>query len=189
MNKGKLTLITGAMFSGKTTFLLRHITIAQKNGCIYAVFKHSLDDRYAGKAFVTSHDGLSTSAHAVRNSEDLKECTRAIALQSVFVDEIQFFDPSIVVVVQDLLDRGVNVFAAGLAFDFKAEPFGMMPQLADMARSIIRVTGRCHVCGGEGTHTQRLVNGSPARKSDPVILVGGSESYQCRCVRCFKLGD
>ncbi|MFN8379018.1 MAG: thymidine kinase, partial [Anaerolineae bacterium] len=39
----------------------------------------------------------------------------------------------------------------------------------------------CVVCGEEACRTQRIVNGEPARYSDPIILVGASERYEARC--------
>jgi thymidine kinase len=82
---------------------------------------------------------------------------------------------------EELAARGVRVILAGLDMDFRGEPFGPMPTLMSRAEDVTKLHAICVVCGDEASHTQRLVNGEPARYDDPIILVGASESYEPRC--------
>jgi len=43
------------------------------------------------------------------------------------------------------------------------------------------------VCGAPATKTQRIINGQPARFSDPIIKVGASEAYEPRCRHCHQV--
>ena len=74
-----------------------------------------------------------------------------------------------------------RVILAGLDQDFRGEPFGPMPVLMAVAEKVDKLQAICIVCGDHASRTQRLVNGSPARYDDPVVIVGASEMYEARC--------
>ena len=105
-------------------------------------------------------------------------------LQVVSIDEVQFFDDAIITVVNTLANRGIRVICAGLDCDFKGEPFPVTANLLALAEDVTKLTAICAVCGKEATMTQRLVDGEPAKDSDPVVLVGAKESYEPRCRKC-----
>lgn len=99
----------------------------------------------------------------------------------VGIDEVQFLDAAIIPLALELADAGVRVILAGLDQDFRAEPFGFMPELLARAESVEKLTAICTVCGAPATRSQRLIGGHPARFDDPVVLVGAEESYEARC--------
>jgi thymidine kinase len=41
----------------------------------------------------------------------------------------------------------------------------------------------------EGSMTQRLIDGRPASRNDPVIMIGAAESYEARCRNCHEVAD
>ncbi|HEX7555177.1 MAG TPA: thymidine kinase, partial [Leptolinea sp.] len=84
-------------------------------------------------------------------------------------------------VVDTLIEKNIRVIVAGLDTDFRAEPFGCMPVLMAKAEHVDKLQAICMVCGGPASRTQRLVNGKPARYSDPVVIVGAAEMYEARC--------
>lgn len=187
---GHLEVIVGPMFSGKSEELIRRLTravIARQN---VQVFKPALDDRYHESA-VASHAGRSVHAVAVRGAADIRAHlsgegtllpSGAADLPDVVgIDEVQFMDPDLVPLVLELADAGVRVILAGLDLDFRAEPFGFMPDLLARAESVEKLTAICTVCGAPATRSQRLIGGQPARADDPVVLVGALESYEARC--------
>jgi thymidine kinase len=167
------------MFSGKTDELIRRLvraTIAKQK---VKVFKPALDDRYALEK-VTSHAGAYYEAVPVQKASDIpakvEDDTTVVA-----VDEAQFFEDELVVVAQELAERGVRVIVAGLDMDFRGEPFGPLPVLMAKAEKVDKLHAICMVCGNEASRTQRLVNGKPAKYDDPVVIVGASELYEARC--------
>ncbi|MEX1020473.1 MAG: thymidine kinase [Litorilinea sp.] len=185
-NSGWIELVCGSMFSGKTEELLRRVRRAEIARRRVQLFKPSIDIRY-GLIRVASHDGRSRNdAVVVQTAVELLHQIRPDT-QVVAIDEIQFFDDAIIDAVMLLAEQGRRVIAAGLDQDFRAEPFGAMPALLAIAEQVTKLSAICVVCGGAASRTQRLINGSPARYDDPIILVGGSESYEARCRRCHEI--
>lgn len=176
---GRIEVICGSMFSGKTEELIRRIRRARIAGMQVQVFKPAIDTRYAEQR-VTSHNGQDYEAVPCNGSQGivpklLPETT------VVAVDEAQFFDLNLISVVEQLAARDIRVILAGLDLDFRGEPFGPMPELMSRAEEVMKLHAICVICGEEASRTQRLVDGSPARYDDPVIMVGAAERYEARC--------
>jgi thymidine kinase len=100
----------------------------------------------------------------------------------IAIDEAQFYDDDIVLVCQKLADQGKRVIIAGLDQDFRGEPFGPIPKLLAVAEYINKLQAIY-----TASRTQRLVNGKPAKYSDPTILIGAKESYEARCRKCHEV--
>jgi thymidine kinase len=176
---GSIEVITGSMFCGKTDELIRRLrraTIARQN---VQVFKPVIDNRYALEK-VTSHAGSEYAAQPVPNARAILEQLQP-ATTVVGIDEAQFFDDAIILLAQQLADRGLRLIIAGLDTDFRGEPFGPMPVLMAKADIVDKLHAICMVCGDAACRTQRLVDGKPARYHDPVVIVGASELYEARC--------
>lgn len=183
---GWVELICGSMFSGKTEELLRRLRRAEIARKKVQVFKPQIDHRY-GLERVASHNGVAREdVLVVQNAAEilaqLKEETEVIA-----IDEVQFFDWTIADVCTKLADQGRRIMAAGLDQDFRGEPFGPMPLLLALAERVDKLNAICVCCGATASRTQRLIDGRPARYDDPIILVGGSESYEARCRKCHQV--
>lgn len=183
-----LELIMGPMFSGKTSELIRLVereVYAKKKG---AIFKPSLDNRYSVKE-VVSHNGLRYDAYSVLASKSGISRIPSVAAESgldvVGVDEVQFF-PTEVVDVLDGLAGAKKVIVCGLNMNFRAEPFDTTMLLAARSDRVRYLSAVCVVCGQEATRTQRLIDGEPAPKKSPTIVVGGKELYEPRCRDCYE---
>jgi thymidine kinase len=176
---GSIEVITGSMFSGKTEELIRRLRRARIAKQSIQVFKPIIDNRYTLEK-VTSHAGHEFDATPVASAADIlgqvKPDTTVVA-----IDEAQFFDPQVCETSRVLAERGLRVIVAGLDQDFRGEPFGHMPELLALAEHVDKLHAICAVCGDEGSRTQRLINGQPARFDDPVVAVGASEMYEARC--------
>ena len=185
-NGGWIELVCGSMFSGKTEELLRRIRRAEIARKKVQVFKPTIDRRY-GVERVASHNGVARDdAIVVTSSAEILGLLDP-ATEVVAVDEVQFFDEGVVDLCDLLADRGMRIIAAGLDQDFRGEPFGPMPRLLAIAEQVDKLTAICVLCGASATRTQRLIDGKPARYDDPIILVGGSESYEARCRNCHEV--
>jgi len=176
---GWIEVICGSMFSGKSEELIRRIRRCQLARQKALVFKPAIDDRYK-KEEVVSHNGNSVTAKPINRPEEMIPLVTK-DIDVIAIDEAQFFDDSIVPIVQDFADQGYRVIIAGLDMDFRGEPFGPMPKLMAVAEQVTKLQAVCTVCGHPASRTQRLINGKPASFHDPVILVGASESYEARC--------
>ncbi len=179
MSAGRIEVIVGSMFSGKTEELIRRVRRAQLAKQRVQVFKPEIDIRYS-KEEVTSHNDSRMHSIVVSRSRDiidhLEDNTRVVA-----IDEAQFFDEDIVKIVQKLADRGLRVIIAGLDMNWKAEPFHPIPALMAIAEEVVKEQAICMVCGKPASRTQKLIAG------DNQIHVGAGEAYEARCRGCHEV--
>ena len=182
---GWLEVICGPMFSGKSEEMIRRLRRAEIAGQRVAIFKPRIDDRYDATD-VVSHAGARMRAVSVETVPEL--VARAAGHDVVGIDEVQFFDASIVPAALSLADAGVRVVATGLDQDFRRLPFGPMPELLAHAEFVDKLQAVCHRCGGPATTTQRLVDGHPAPYSGDTVVVGAAEQYETRCRGCHEPG-
>lgn len=176
---GKIEVITGCMFSGKSEELIRRLKRAKIAKQKVKVFKPSIDTRYS-IVEVVSHAGDKIEAIPIASSKDiLNQIDKDTDV--VGIDEAQFFDNEIIDVLRKLSKEGIRVVVAGLDMDFRGEPFGPMPFIMAIADEVLKLHAICTVCGEDATMTQRLINGEPASYNDPVVMIGASETYEARC--------
>ena len=184
----RFEIITGPMSCGKTEELLRRLrrlTIAKKK---IKVISPMIDTRAKGD-YIESRNGLWLDAYKVKNSLDIFNVVEDDD-DVIAIDELQFFDHNIVMVINKLVAQGKKVIGTGLELDFKAEPFGSMPELMCYADKIDKLTAICMKCGSEfATRTQRLIDGKPADKNSELIMIGADETYEARCLDCYELPD
>ncbi|HDK26811.1 MAG TPA: thymidine kinase [Candidatus Atribacteria bacterium] len=181
-NVGWIEVICGSMFSGKSEELIRRVHRVQIAKKKVQVFKPTIDNRFAIQ-YIYSHNGSKIKAINISQPKELLEKldpdTEVIA-----IDEAQFYSDDIVSICQKLADEGKRIIIAGLDQDFRGEPFGPMPKLLAIAEYITKLQAICMVCGNPASRTQRIINGKPAKYSDPTILLGAKETYEARCRRC-----
>lgn len=189
LKKGRLEVVCGSMFSGKTEELMRRLKRAEYARQNVLALKHAIDKR-KHDAFIVSHNGHEYKAIPIEHASESIQAIRDLAhneIQVVGIDEIQFFPSQAMEVIVDLIEAGKRVIVAGLDLDFRGEPFGIMPQLLSLADEVIKFKAICVVCAQDAQHTQRIVNGEPAKYTDPIVMVGASECYEARCRDCFVI--
>lgn len=183
--KGCLEIICGSMFSGKSEELIRRLRRAEFARFKIQVFKPILDNRKT-LDHIHAHSGDSLEAQAVHTAQELFDHVLPDT-HVIGIDEVQFFTNDIVSCIIALIDQGKRVVVAGLDLDFRGQPFGCVPLLLACADSVTKLTAICMCCGKDAHFTQRLVNGSPARFNDPLIMIGAQECYQARCRNCYRI--
>ena len=184
----RFELITGPMSCGKTEELLRRLRRAAIAGKRIRVFSPLLDTRVLADC-IESRNGSRMDAIKVRNASEILDYIREDD-EIIAIDELQFFDSCIVDVIRTIVANDKKVIGAGLELDFKEEPFGCMPQLMCYADKIDKLSAICMKCGSEhGVRTQRLIDGVPADKDSPLIMIGGDETYEARCLKCYEINN
>jgi thymidine kinase len=184
-SKGRLEVVCGSMFSGKSEELIRRLKRAEYAQLRVLAFKHSLDDRSTIE-YVTSHNGNKLKAIPTDSPEEIRHlCSSEVEV--VGIDEVQFFPESIISIICHLVEEGKRVIVGGLDLDFKGSPFGPMPKIMAIADDVTKLKAICMLCGGDAHFTQRLVNNKPARHDDPIIVIGAEEQYQARCRNCHQI--
>ena len=174
---GSIEVICGSMFSGKTEELIRRMKRAQFAKQKVEIYKPCIDVRYSENQ-VVSHDSHSIPSTPI----DSPACMLHLSsdVEVVGIDEAQFFDESIVEVVQTLANRGVRVIIAGLDTDFMGKPFGPMPALMAVAEDIQKVHAICVKCGSPANHSHRLSS------SDQLVVLGEKDIYEPLCRHCYN---
>lgn len=182
---GRLEVICGSMFSGKSEELIRRMRRATYAKQQTQVFKPTIDNRKTID-HVHAHSGDKLTAYAVASSHELEQMVLDSTM-IVGIDEVQFFDANIVLVIDRLVYAGKRVIVAGLDLDFRGIPFGCMPTLLALADDVTKLKAVCMKSGKDAHVSQRLINGKPAKSTDPIILVGAQESYEARSRACHEI--
>ena len=174
---GSIEVICGSMFSGKTEELIRRMKRAQFAKQKVEIYKPCIDVRYSEDK-VVSHDSHSIPSTPIDSPAKMLELSSDVEV--VGVDEAQFFDSSIVEVVQALANKGIRVIIAGLDSVFLGKPFGPMPALMAVAEDIQKVHAICVRCGSPANHSHRL------SKSEELVLLGEKDEYEPLCRHCYN---
>ena len=174
---GRIEVVCGSMFSGKTEELIRRMKRAKFAKQKVEIFKPSLDTRYSD-VDVVSHDQHSIPSTPVDNSSTIALLSSDIDV--VGIDEAQFLDDGLVDVCNDLANRGVRVIVAGLDTDFKGKPFGPIPALCAIADEVTKVHAICVKCGALAYVSHRLV------ANDKRVLLGEQAEYEPLCRECYQ---
>lgn len=174
---GRIEVITGGMFSGKSEELVRRLRRALIARQRVQVFKPAIDDRHPPEVVVT-RDNRELAAQAVADSVEL-EGLLAEDVEVIGVDEAQFLDRGLAEVAMRLADRGVRVIVAGLDQDYLRRPFGPMPELMALAEHVDKMHAVCVRCGATAHYSQRISGGGEQ------VQVGDRDLYEARCRDCF----
>jgi thymidine kinase len=180
---GRLEVITGPMFSGKSTELLRRLRLAQIARKKTAAFKHAADQRFEEDQIAT-HAEQRSWAMAVSDAREVAESWHGRGAAVIGIDEAQFFGGELVPVVEELVASGKRLIVAGLNQDSFGEPFGPMPALMARADELFLVQAVCMECGEPATRTFRKPGAAQGQ-----ILVGAAAEYEARCRGCWLQGE
>lgn len=177
LRRGRIEVVCGSMFSGKTEELIRRLRRAQFAKQKVEIFKPSIDTRYSEEE-VVSHDHTSLLSTPIDSSGSLLLLTSDTDV--VGIDEAQFFDDGIVNVCNELANRGIRVIIAGLDMDFQGKPFGPMPALMAIADDVQKVHAICVKCGALAYVSHRIVAG------DKRVMLGETGEYEPLCRHCYE---
>lgn len=175
--QGRIEVICGSMFSGKTEELIRRLKRARIARQRVEIYKPAIDTRYSDND-VVSHDANSIPSTPVESARSI--LLMASDAQVVGIDEAQFFDDAIVEVCNELANSGKRVIVAGLDMDFKGIPFGPMPQLMAIAEDVTKVHAICVKCGNLAHVSHRIV------KDEQRVLLGEQHEYEPLCRQCYN---
>ena len=176
-NKGRLEVICGSMFSGKTEELIRRLKRAEFAKQKVVVFKPILDTRYKFHQ-VSTHYGLAIAAVLVQHAADILQASEGARV--VGIDEAQFFDADLIKVCDALVARKIRVILAGLDMDYLGRPFGSIPILMAKADFVSKVHAICVQCGDTALHSHRVEGGKK------LIEIGETDKYIPLCRVCFR---
>ena len=173
---GRIEVVCGSMFSGKTEELIRRLRRAKFARQRVEIYKPAIDKRYPEEE-VVSHDSNAIMSTPIDSSAQILLLSSDIDV--VGIDEAQFFDDGLVDVCNELANRGVRVIVAGLDMDYKGVPFGPIPALCAIADDVQKVHAICVKCGALAYVSHRKVPG------DKRVMLGEMQEYEPLCRDCY----
>lgn len=173
MEGGRLTLILGCMFSGKSTELIRLIRRYRSIDKKVMVIKHSIDHRY-DSSHVTSHDQEKIESIMTTDLATIKDHPEFKDADMIVVEEAQFFKELYDHVLEWVDTLRKNVIIAGLDGDYNRQPFlgGELLKLIPICDEIKKLTGFCQKCHSEAIFTKRINTDTTDQ-----IVVGSKDIY------------
>lgn len=174
---GRIEVVCGSMFSGKTEELIRRLKRAKIARQNVLIIKPTMDTRYS-KEDVVSHDHNSIHSIPVKSSSEILQ--HAKGYDVVGIDEAQFLDDGLTDVCNKLAYGGIRVIIAGLDMDFQGQPFGPIPNLLAIADEVTKVHAICVKCGNLAYASHRLV------KNKAQVMLGEKDEYEPLCRECFR---
>jgi thymidine kinase len=175
-------LISGPMFAGKTTALIRALNKKDRNSVV--LLKHCKDVRYPVYKQVVTHTGLSYPCVIIQSLNDLDintyKCCSTIA-----IDEGQFF-PEIYETASKWANHGKEVIVAAISNGTFMEPLKPISKLMAIADYVTVLKIPCVSCEAPANFSFRKT-AFPEHEdpSSPSFFVGGFEAYETLCRRCF----
>jgi thymidine kinase len=181
---GRIEIITGPMFSGKSEELIRRLKRARIARQRVACYKPDIDLRYHRTAIAShssqTHDASTIAPTSDQLREDLFPTGKVHEIDVIGIDEVQFFDHDVIPLALELVHLGKRVLLAGLDTTFANEPFGPVPNLMALADEVTKLSAICMTCGQPAIHTQRL------GQSQELVVVGAAGLYEARCRAHFQ---
>ena len=173
--EGKIELIIGPMFSGKSTRLIGLIRKYTYKAKKTIMIKFFADKRYTDKSEVVTHDLLKYDSIECKNLRDHFDKIKSYDV--IGIDEGQFF-PDLVEVCEELALMKKTVIVAALNGDFRMEPFPVVAKLISKADKIKLLKAYCFNCHRDAKYTLRTI------QSNETVLIGAGEAYKPACREC-----
>lgn len=176
MNRGRIEVITGPMFSGKTSEVLRRLMRYSLAGKSYVYLKPKCDTRNQKTSISTVRGELNITPIYSDSFLDISEICNS---DVIVVDEAQFVKHGLKGFCRSHRNDGQIVLICGLDMDSHMEPFSQMGDIMAIADSVTKLTAICK-CGAEAPFTKKI-SGNPGQR----IEIGDKELYAPRCLNCY----
>jgi thymidine kinase len=196
---GRLELIYGPMFSGKSTELIRRIRILKSINKKILVIKPIIDNRYSettNKQLLDDtilENNINNSA-IVSHNKDTEECLTVIKLDDIIdeyllnynviiVDEAQFFNNLKKIVLHWVEKLNLYVIVGGLNCDYKRNPFGELLELIPYCDECTQLFSMCKHCndGTKALFSHKLID------NNEQVLIGSEDFYIPLCRYHYNL--
>lgn len=174
-----LTVIIGPMFSGKTTELLRRLERYDLAGKKVILVRPQTDTRLFLSHSKLEFEGKTIDVKELKDLPDLVD-----GYQVIGIDEGQMF-PELVPYINQMSLAGKHVIISALNLTSEGKPFNQVSVAMHYADELTKLTAVCMVCGSEYA-TMSFYKGTQAKTAE--ILVGGSDLYEARCMKCWIEG-
>lgn len=176
-HKGRIELIIGCMYSGKTTEIIRRIKMYQTLKKNIGIFTHISDNRYDVCGNIVSHNHHSIEAVPLSNLSQMFDLEIYKNAEVIFIEEGQFFPDLYEKVIQAANEDNKICIISGLDGDYMLNPFEQIIKLIPHSEYVKKYNALCKKCG----------DGTPASFSKRIVLsdvrelVGSHGMYEAVC--------
>jgi thymidine kinase len=160
MNKtGKINLIIGCMFSGKTSELIRECRRRLNIGQKVLGINYSDDKRYTDEDYIVAHNLEKIKCLRTKYLKDIPQ-SEIDKVDFIFIDEGQFFTDLKEYVIKWCEEYNKSITVISLDGDFQRNLFGSISELIPYCDTINKLTALCRLCsdGTEALFTCRISN-------------------------------
>eukprot|EP00090_Calanus_glacialis_P027382 TRINITY_DN4312_c0_g1_i2.p1 TRINITY_DN4312_c0_g1~~TRINITY_DN4312_c0_g1_i2.p1 ORF type:complete len:265 (-),score=66.91 TRINITY_DN4312_c0_g1_i2:618-1376(-) len=175
--KGKIQLIFGPMFSGKSTELIRRLKRYQVAQYEVLIVKYAKDVRY-DEGGIATHCGQTLPAVSATMLGELTGKTEAYDV--IGIDEGQFFG-DVVDWCETMANKGKIVLVAALDGTFQRKPFCDILSLVPLAEEVTKLSAVCMNCFQDASFSKRISSGD----GETVEVIGGADKYMAVCRSCY----
>ena len=176
--RGRIELIIGCMFAGKSTEMLRRVRKHEITGKSVLTVKFSADQRYSNQSIITTHEGQTRSSTDAIELSSLGDTWRKYDV--IGIDEGQFF-PDIVEFAEMCANDGRIVVISALGGTFLRGPFKSILQLIPKCEKVKKLTAICKLCKKSASFTFRTAD------EEDKCLLGGADKYMPVCRECHYI--
>ncbi len=186
-NMGKLEIIMGTMFSGKTSYLLNKIALFVELNLKVLYINIDFDDR--SELEFSTHNPIFNNVDFKNKNKMNENLTMSkvrdfsnITFESydiIMIDEAHFFD-DIIKFTKKLLDNKKHVIIATLIADYKGNKFGKVLDLIPICDEVVRLESYCIECSKQ-KKINKAIYSKRITKNKESIDIGGSDKYIAVC--------
>lgn len=174
--RGRIELIMGPMFAGKSTELLRRVNRLEISGKKCLSIKYSNDRRYS-KECISTHDKQVRCAIACKTLSELEDSWRHFDV--IGIDEGQFFD-DVVNFAENAANNGKIVIMSALNGTWQKKGWANILELVPLCEKVKKLSAICKICSNNANYTFRTCAGSNQE------MIGGAEMYMPLCRECYN---
>ena len=173
------------MKSGKSFDLISYFSPLKYTDISHVLYQSARNVR---DEHICSRNGIVLEAKKVSSLAEALEQNFSV----IGIDELHMFNPTEVEVVEELLNRGIKIIAAGLDLDYRGKMFDIVKGLLELGPKEVRYKRAvCELCRKpNAVCSQVFAKGAPLTQGMPsVIPDDGTFTYQPVCRKCFVTHD
>ena len=182
--KAGIDIITGPMFSGKSTELIRRLVILGEANFKVAYVNSTVDTRQKlshNKVF--NAGSIPFASYKVEALYGIQQ--DLMAYDVIGIDEAQFFTELFEFCISMCERYNKKIIVSGLFSDFKRQRFGQLGELIHVCDTIVKLTSFCKLCANAGLFIPALFSKRIDKTNANSICVGAEDAYIPTCRECY----
>lgn len=181
IRKGRITIICGPMFSGKSEETQRRVRRAKVAKKKILCFKQKEDTRDSDGQCATHAGNILKNVITVERGREILNYLDD-KVEMIIIEEFHFWDADSVLVLLFVAQKlGIHVIVNSLLSDFNASKFGPIYDLMPFAEEIVFLTAICPVCLSEDAIFSQRTSANQEQ-----VLLGRDDQYSPRCRNDFR---